>query len=196
LHNDARSALEKLQIPVGESSKDQIVVPEVPWWRPDVQLPEDLVEEIVRVMGYDKVPSTIPSWRPSQLRFDRVRAKQRLVREVLYGAGLFEVMTYSFVSLEQLERLGMDVSRHLKLKNPLSSEQAYLRSSLLPSHVSVLERNRTYAKAVGFYEISNVFLKRGRASSRMSRSGWRLRCGGRKGLMLRLRVLWTRWLGL
>jgi phenylalanyl-tRNA synthetase beta chain len=65
------------------------------------------------------------------------------------------------VSVEQIEQLGHDPKGHLKLKNPLSSEQAYLRSSLLPSHLAVLARNRNYAKEVGFYEISNVFLKRG-----------------------------------
>jgi phenylalanyl-tRNA synthetase beta chain len=162
-HKEAVDALAKLQIEAGKGDlEDCIKVPEVPWWRTDLRLPEDLVEEVVRVVGYDKVPSTIPSWRPTRLAFDRTRAKRRLVRDVLYGAGLFEVMTYSFVSREQLEDLGHDTTAHLKLKNPLSSEQAYLRSSLLPSHLAVLARNRNYAKEVGFYEISNVFLKRGR----------------------------------
>jgi phenylalanyl-tRNA synthetase beta chain len=58
--------------------------------------------------------------------------------------------------------LGLDLAEHLKLKNPLSSEQAYLRSNLLPSHLATLERNRMYGKAMRFYEISNVFLKRGK----------------------------------
>jgi phenylalanyl-tRNA synthetase beta chain len=160
-HKEAADALKKLQIGVGESSKDEIAVPQVPWWRPDLELPEDVVEEVVRVLGYERVPSTIPSWRPKLLRFDRVRAKRRLIQEVLYGAGLFEVMTYSFVALEQLESLGLEPSEHLKLKNPLSIEQAYLRSSLLASHLAVLERNRMYAKEAGFYEISSVFVKQG-----------------------------------
>jgi phenylalanyl-tRNA synthetase beta chain len=56
----------------------------------------------------------------------------------------------------------LDLAQHLKLKNPLSSEQAYLRSSLLPSHLATLERNRMYAKSVRFQEISNVFVKRGK----------------------------------
>jgi phenylalanyl-tRNA synthetase beta subunit len=141
---------------------DYIAVREVPWWRTDLRAAEDLVEEIVRVLGYDKVPSTIPSWRPRRIEFDRVRAVRRRVRDVAWAAGAFEVMTYSFVSHEQLTNLELDPKAHLKLKNPLSSEQAYLRSSLLPSHLATLERNRMYAKGMRFYEISNVFEKRGK----------------------------------
>src|SRR6266566_1109634 len=98
---------------------------------------------------------------PRRVVFDRARSKLRRVREALYGAGLFEVMTYSFVSEGQLEHLGLDPAEHLKLRNPLSSEQAYLRSTLLSSHLATLVRNRGYAKTVGLYEMSNVFLKRG-----------------------------------
>jgi len=166
-HKEAVAALEKLQIPaqivtLHKAGDDAIVrVAEVPWWRPDLWETEDLVEEVVRIIGYDKVPSTIPSWRPKNIQFDRVRPVRRKVRDILWAAGAFEVMTYSFVSAEQLVGLGLDLAKHLKLKNPLSSEQAYLRSSLLPSHLSTLERNRMYSKAVRFSEISNVFVKRG-----------------------------------
>ncbi|HEY2003593.1 MAG TPA: phenylalanine--tRNA ligase subunit beta [Candidatus Saccharimonadia bacterium] len=158
-HKEAAEALEKLQISIVSSHKNQITVSEVPWWRTDLKLPEDLVEEVVRVVGYDQVPSTIPSWRPQKVEFDRRRAKRRRVRDLMYAAGLFEVVTYSFVSAEQLRDLGLELAGHSKLKNPLSSEQAYLRSTLLPSHLSVLARNRHYAKELGFYETSNVFVK-------------------------------------
>jgi phenylalanyl-tRNA synthetase beta chain len=169
-YKEAVAALEKLGIEpksesVGKMHKSAdadlvIDVPKVPWWRPDLREGEDLVEEIVRVVGYDKVPSTIPAWRPRKIEFDRLRAVRRRVRDILWAAGAFEVMTYSFVSAAQLEDLDLPHDQHLKLKNPLSTEQAYLRSALLPSHLATIERNRTYAKAVKFYEISKVFLKR------------------------------------
>ncbi|HVQ43515.1 MAG TPA: phenylalanine--tRNA ligase subunit beta [Candidatus Saccharimonadia bacterium] len=158
-HKEAVAALARLGIEA-KVKGEVIEVAEVPWWRPDLREPADLVEEIVRVMGYERVPSTIPSWRPRRIEFDRQRTWRRRIRDTLWAAGGFEVMTYSFVSAHQLERLGLDLGEHLKLKNPLSSEQAYLRSSLLPSHLTTLERNRMYAKAVTFYEISKVFLKR------------------------------------
>jgi phenylalanyl-tRNA synthetase beta subunit len=139
---------------------DFITVPGVPWWRPDLRVPEDLAEEVVRVLGYDRVPATIPVWRPRRLEFDTLRAKKRRVQNVLYGSGLFEVQTYSFVSEEQLADVGLSTADHLKVKNPLSTEQAYLRSSLLASLLRVAGRNRGYAKELGFYEMSKVFVKR------------------------------------
>ncbi len=170
-HKEAVGALAKLGIEAhvkdfGEKHKQDtsglgIEVAAVPWWRPDLREPADLVEEIVRVVGYDRVPSTIPSWRPKRIEFDRVRAVRRQVRDILWAAGAFEVMTYSFVSTRQLAAYGLEPKAHLKLKNPLSLEQAYMRSSLLPSHMTVLERNRMYGNAVKLYEISNVFVKRG-----------------------------------
>jgi phenylalanyl-tRNA synthetase beta subunit len=142
-----------------EDLTDFITVPAAPWWRADLKEGQDLVEEVVRMLGYDRVPAKIPAWEPQSVAFDAVRPKQRLLQRVLYGAGLFEVMTYSFVSEEQLTGTGMEPKHHLKLKNPMSSEQAYLRSSLLPSHLTVLGRNRKYAKEVAFYELSKVFVK-------------------------------------
>ncbi len=143
-----------------EKLNDFITVPEVPWWRTDLRLGEDLVEEVVRVIGYDRVPSTIPVWRPRKLKFDRDHQLKTKLQALLTGSGLFEVMTYSFVGEDQLKAVAADPRAHLKLKNPLSSEQAYLRSSLMPSHLSVLARNRHYAKSFGYYEMSKVFLPR------------------------------------
>ncbi len=145
---------------MAENLGDFMTAPAVPWWRPDLREAQDLVEEIVRVLGYERVPGRIPDWRPQEVAFDTIRPKRRRLQRALYGAGLFEVMTYSFVSEEQLMETGLDPKHHLKLKNPLSSEQAYLRSSLLPSHLSVLGRNRNYAKDLAYYELSRVFQKR------------------------------------
>src|SRR6202050_188389 len=158
-NNQVVQFLGRLEIPA-TSEHDHILVPRVPWWRPDLHLPEDIVEEVVRVLGYDQVPTTLPAWRPRRVVFDRVRAPRRQVRDALYAAGLFEVTTYAFIAEEQLAEAGLDTDDHLKLRNPLSQEQAFLRSSLLPSHLAVLTRNRSYARAVGFYELSAVFVKR------------------------------------
>jgi phenylalanyl-tRNA synthetase beta chain len=156
-HKEFDDVMKRLQIDIVQSDKASATL-RIPWWRPDIRGWADIAEEVVRVLSYDRVPSKIPSWRPTQLTFDRRRAKVRQVRDVLYGAGLFEVMTYSFVSEDQLAAVGHEPAHHLKLKNPLSVEQAYLRSSLLASHLTVAEQNRTYAREVAFYEISNVFV--------------------------------------
>ena len=152
------ATLSRLEIEAKNTSKDVIVVP--PWWRPDIKEPEDLIEEAVRVIGYDVIPSTLPVWRPRVMQFDYTRPQLSKIRTVLSGAGLFEVMTYSFVSAQQLADVGLSPEQHLKLRNPLSIEQAYLRTMLLSSHLAVASRNRMYAKAMSFYELSNVFLPR------------------------------------
>ncbi|MBW4061430.1 phenylalanine--tRNA ligase subunit beta [Candidatus Saccharibacteria bacterium] len=149
------ASLERLEIKA--TSDGDEVTATLPWWRPDLKEAEDLIEETVRVIGYDKIPSTIPAWRPRKLTFDRTRPALGHIRNLLSGAGLFEVMTYSFVSAEQLEASNLTADKHLKLKNPLSIEQAYLRTTLLPSHLAVAARNRMYAKKTAFYELSNVF---------------------------------------
>jgi phenylalanyl-tRNA synthetase beta subunit len=143
-----------------EKLDDFISVAQVPWWRTDLKLAEDLVEEVVRVIGYDRIPSTIPAWRPNTLQFDRDQQLKNKLQAILTGAGLFEVMTYSFVGKDQLTLIGADSTLNLKLKNPLSSEQAYLRSSLLPSHLNVLAKNRQYSKSFGYYEMSKVFISK------------------------------------
>jgi phenylalanyl-tRNA synthetase beta subunit len=144
-----------------DTVSDYITVKNAPWWRSDLKLEEDLLEELARLVGYDKIPSTIPAWHPQEVQFDRRTQPERRIRQLLSGLGLYEVMTYSFVSEEQITRLGEETSTYLKLKNPLSSEQAYLRRNLATSHMSVLEQNRKVASEVGFYEISGVFHDRG-----------------------------------
>jgi phenylalanyl-tRNA synthetase beta chain len=147
--------LNRLELETKVKEESLIVTP--PWWRPDLKEPEDVIEDLVKLVGYDQIPSQLPPWRPQQIVFDTMRPALSRVRDRLSGAGLFEVMTYSFVSADQLSELGLQHADHLKLKNPLSSEQAYLRTDLLASHLAVAERNRHYADEFGFYEISSVF---------------------------------------
>jgi len=129
----------------------------VPWWRPDVTNSADITEEVIKIVGLEAVPATIPAWEPKNINFDTTRSLIDGVRGLLRSVGLFELTTYSFVSEQDLERFGLKPAKHLKLKNPLSSEQAYMRSSLLPSLTRVIENNQHYAKSFGVSEISKVF---------------------------------------
>jgi phenylalanyl-tRNA synthetase beta chain len=116
----------------------------VPSWRPDLTDPNDLAEEVIRLEGYESLPSTLP--RPPAGR--GLTERQRLHRRVgraLAGAGYVEALNYPFVGQAALDALGLPAAdarrRTLKLINPLSDEQPGLRTSLLPGLLEALRRN-------------------------------------------------------
>jgi phenylalanyl-tRNA synthetase beta chain len=129
----------------------------VPWWRPDVAQAADIIEEVSRSLGYDDLPATLPAWRPQAIEFDKRWSRIWQLKALLRGLGLDEVATYSFVSHQQLTDFGHNHKSHLKLKNPLSVEQAYLRSSMAPSLVNTVARNARQVSDIGIFEISKVF---------------------------------------
>ncbi len=96
-----------------------------PPWRPDLVDPYDLVEEVVRVAGYEHVPSVLPT-PPAGRGLTRDQQLRRRVGPTLAGAGHVEVVSFPFVGQADLDRLGLpadDERRHLlRLANPLSAE--------------------------------------------------------------------------
>lgn len=82
------------------------------------------------------------------------------LRELLVDRGLFEVMSYSFVSNKHLQNDSLDQDKHLKVVNPLSLEQEFLRTTLMSSHVQIVKNNTNYTQEkYGFFEISRVYEK-------------------------------------
>ncbi|WP_405926254.1 phenylalanine--tRNA ligase subunit beta [Streptomyces sp. NBC_00035] len=123
--------------------QDELIVT-VPSWRPDLAAPNDLAEEVIRLEGYENLPSTLP--RPPVGR--GLTERQRLHRRVgraLAGAGYVEALSYPFVSEGVFDQLGLapdDPNRRVvKLVNPLSDEEPALRTSLLPGLLGALRRN-------------------------------------------------------
>jgi phenylalanyl-tRNA synthetase beta chain len=140
---------------------DGLLTAVVPPWRPDLTDPYDLVEEVARVVGYDRVPSVLPpatagrGWSPEQ----RLR---RRVGLALAGAGWTEVISYPFVGPAALDRLGLDESDErrttLRIANPLSAEEPFLTTTLLPGVLEALGRNVGRGNAdVSLFEHSLVF---------------------------------------
>ena len=123
--------------------KDELIVT-VPSWRPDLTDPNDLAEEVIRLEGYENLPSTLP--RPPAGR--GLTGRQRLHRRIgraLAGAGYVEAPNYPFIAEQVFDQLGLDADdparRVVKLTNPLSDEEPALRTSLLPGLLGALRRN-------------------------------------------------------
>ena len=116
----------------------------VPFWRTDLELPEDIVEEVGRLYGFDKLPRQLPmrSIKPAP-RNPRRQLKQA-IRQSLSRAGANEVLTYSFVHERVLKNAEQDPSRAYRLSNALSPDLQYYRTSVLPS---LLDKVHTNIKA-------------------------------------------------
>ena len=137
----------------------------VPYYRLDVSIPADLIEEVARVYGYDRLPSTLLSDElPPQRRNLALEGEER-TRDILVGCGLQEVITYSLTSLESIRKLTpgggeVDESQYLKLANPLSSEREYLRRTLMASLLETVRDNLRFRDRVAIFEIGRVYLPR------------------------------------
>lgn len=112
-----------------------------PFWRTDIQLPEDIIEEVGRLYGFDKLPHELPLCSITPAAKNPVfEAKQR-IREQLRRAGANEVLTYSFVHEDVLKKAGQDATQAYQLSNALSPDLQYYRLSLTPSLLEKVHPN-------------------------------------------------------
>ena len=129
----------------------------VPTWRlQDVTIKEDLIEEVVRMYGYHNVPSIIPPLREPSDQPDLARFYwERKIKQILSGQPEWhEVYTYSLIP----ETLVIDSSSALKIINPLTEDTAFLRTSLVPSLVEVIRKNKKYQDKLAVFEIANTYI--------------------------------------
>jgi phenylalanyl-tRNA synthetase beta chain len=115
-----------------------------PAWRPDINDPYDLVEEVARIVGYDEVPSVLPA-APAGRGLTREQRLRRRAGLALAGAGYVEVLTYPFVGPSDWDALTLDADddrrRTVRIANPLSEEEPELRTTLVPGLLKTLARN-------------------------------------------------------
>jgi phenylalanyl-tRNA synthetase beta chain len=134
-----------------------------PYYRLDVEIPADLVEEVARMIGYDKIPDTLlRDELPPQRRNLALEAEER-VRDLLVGCGLSEVITYSMTNLESVAKLDptgkpVDGTEYIRLANPLTAEREYMRRTLMNSLLETLHDNLRFTQRVTIFEITHVYL--------------------------------------
>jgi phenylalanyl-tRNA synthetase beta chain len=165
--SEIAETLELLGFGCRQTESNSQVQVDVPWWRTDVSCAADLAEEIARIIGYDKIPTTMLSSQLPRHEPVPMLSLRRQLRGILVGCGFQEVLTYSLTSLEMLSRLSPELRMigptPMKVANPMSREQEYLRTSLRAGLLSVLARNERYQEDdIRLFEIGKVFLPRER----------------------------------
>lgn len=154
---DARRILADLGFEVkGRGGAVKVTAPS---WRPDVHGAADLVEEVVRIVGLDSVPSTPLPRTHGVMRavLTEKQKRSRRARRVLAGRGLVEAVTWSFIPKVQAQLFGGGDDA-LDLANPISVELSSMRPGLLPGLVAALERNRNRGfRDVGLFEVGQSY---------------------------------------
>ena len=153
---DMLSILNRLKFDV-EAANGLLIV-DAPTRRGDIKIPEDIVEEIARMYGYDEIPTTLPA-ADVVGGLTAYQAKRRVVRNVMEGAGLFQAVTYSLTSAEASQKFALKAEETTKLLMPMSEERSTLRQSLIPHLVEAAAYNvARQMDSVALYEIGSVFL--------------------------------------
>lgn len=140
--------------------KKDILTVKVPSWRAtkDISIPEDIVEEVVRIFGYNNIPFSLPFFSIESSLPNPLRTLERQVADILcQNLSYTEVYNYSFVSANQIEKLGDELSRYLELDNPISKEKPYLRRNLLPNMLENIANNISQVDGLKIFEIGKVF---------------------------------------
>ena len=135
----------------------------IPYWRNDVTIEDDLVEEVVRILGYDSVPVTMLSTPIPYQHSDPRRQLAEVVKDTLAASGMQEIISYPLVSLDDLEKVSpIDAGGpYLKISNPLNSVEECLRPSLRSSLLRTLSSNQGHGEGpFRLFEVGRVFQPR------------------------------------
>jgi phenylalanyl-tRNA synthetase beta chain len=154
--DEARKILEPLGfVRTGGDAEAQTF--DVPTARVDVAIEEDLIEEVARIRGYDRIPVTLPRGLGALAPEPASVKVERKLRAALSGQGLDEVVNYSFVAPSELAAFKA-AEGAVALKNPISAELAVMRTTLFPSLVANVARAvRHQAQGVRFYELARTY---------------------------------------
>lgn len=166
-----------------------------PIWRiNDVCLPEDIVEEVTRVNGYDKItnqPLTFPL-PPKPKQFVKSFKAESKIRSLLTGWGFQETISYSMLSKTDLINLGFNPQKTIKISNPLTQEWAYMQSSLTANLLKNIRENQASKEIISLFEIGGVFDKKGKETRKLiigrSDNNWEKLRGVVEQLLIALKV--------
>jgi phenylalanyl-tRNA synthetase beta chain len=151
----------RLGLTVVTEEKDRVeIIPSS--GRRDLTRPVDLMEEVARLIGYDRIPTTIPNISSSSRKEGKTISIRRQIREILTGLGFDEIITYSFIS-EEFCSTFRDPKHSgaiscVRIKNPISEDQSVMRTSLIPGLLMTMNKNWAQRNLnLRLFELGNVF---------------------------------------
>ena len=132
----------------------------VPSYRQDITIEADIAEEIIRIIGFDDLKSTMPVMGDTPGRLNKRQQLRRTLREVLTGQGFYEATSYTLVSEKTHNDAIMPFGSYVELVSPMSEDRKIIRGSILPSLLNCVAYNKARSsKNIAFFEISNVYAK-------------------------------------
>ena len=157
--------LQALEMQTGELEENLLRV-KPPSFRVDLTREIDLIEEVARLEGYEKIPVTYPAIKPSEEGDAPEISVAERIAEIMVGFGFTEVISYSFISPTSADMLGVEKQSELrsfvKLLNPLSTEQSVMRTSLIPGLLASVKTNFSYGeRSLKIFEVGKVFISQG-----------------------------------
>jgi phenylalanyl-tRNA synthetase beta chain len=157
---EAVRILKGLEFQVDQAGPETLRVTTPPHRR-DIQAGSaDLIEDLARIYGYDRLPATLLAEPLPRQRNNRPLALEEAVRDILVRAGLQEVITYSLTTPEREAPLGLPPAEYVRLVNPISSERVVMRHSVLAGVLEVTAANLRHTEDVRFFEVGPVYLPR------------------------------------
>lgn len=151
----------KIKLESDAEKRQSVLEVTPPTFRPDLQIPVDIVEEVARIYGYHRLPSKlmtseIPTQNSSRTNF----VLENKIKYFLAHLGWQEIYSYSLISEKLALESGWNLKSHLKLKNPMTEDKVYLRRSLLPSLAEIIRQNPEHEQ-LSVYELANIYPPQG-----------------------------------
>jgi phenylalanyl-tRNA synthetase beta chain len=164
--DEIKELLESIEFSVKKIDKDNLKV-YPPSFRVDIKRPEDLMEEVARLSGYNNIPTTFPGI-PAKARkpLKRLNARNTIIN-LMTGFGFSETINYSFISRLSCDRLNLPASDYrrntVNILNPLTEDQSVMRTSLVPGLLETVYRNISkQQKNLKLFEIGKIYIEKGR----------------------------------
>lgn len=163
INSDAAQMKSMLQRLGMEVSGEETLSIKVPTFRQDVKIKEDVAEEIARLYGYDKIPSVKMHGETVEAVWTKEQKLTKLVKNTMAASGLYEVLTYSFVSPKVYDSINIPLYDKLRnnvvIKNPLGEDFSVMRTTAIPSILELLGRNYSRDnREAGLFEVARVYI--------------------------------------